>query len=144
MCLCISNILLQILYYNMLYFMFFYLYWIKIKKSDKFMIVSCWRSTATNSATRSNASTDDWHICCWHWYCSYCSYCSSCKCELYETTGSQWQNLFTNLSNGWNNSTITSYLTSATFTIRFKGNTETNDSTQNSWKIDSATIHAWT
>jgi hypothetical protein len=59
-------------------------------------------------------------------------------------TGSAWQNVFASLSNGWNNATITSYLTSSTFTIRYKGNNETSDSTQDSWNIDSAVIHAWT
>lgn len=59
-------------------------------------------------------------------------------------TGSDWQNLFANLSNGWNNATISSYLTSSTLTIRFKGNGETSDSTQDSWNIDSTVIHAWT
>ena len=46
--------------------------------------------------------------------------------------GSAWQNLFTDLTNGWNNVTITSYLTSPTLTIRFKGGTETNDLRQDS------------
>ena len=59
-------------------------------------------------------------------------------------TGSDWQNVFTNLANGWNNVTITSYLTSSTFSIRFKGNVETSDSTQDSWNIDTTVIHAWT
>jgi hypothetical protein len=58
--------------------------------------------------------------------------------------GSGWQNLFADLTAGWNNVTITSYLTSPTFTIRFKGNTETTDSTQDSWNIDTAVIHVWT
>jgi hypothetical protein len=50
-----------------------------------------------------------------------------------------WQNLFTDLSAGWNNISVTSYLDNSTFTIRFKGGTETSDSTQDSWQID-ATI----
>ena len=58
-------------------------------------------------------------------------------------TGSAWQNVFASLGNGWNNATITSYLTSSTLTIRFKGNSESSDSTQDSWNIDSTVIHTW-
>jgi hypothetical protein len=58
-------------------------------------------------------------------------------------TGSVWQNVFTNLANGWNNVSVSSYLTSQTFTIRFKGGTETNDVVQDRWNIDVALLHAW-
>jgi hypothetical protein len=58
-------------------------------------------------------------------------------------TGSEWQNVIANLGNGWNNVTITSYLTSSTLTIRFKGNSETSDSTQDSWNIDTTVIHTY-
>ncbi|MCK4434917.1 hypothetical protein KAU92_05450, partial [Candidatus Bathyarchaeota archaeon] len=40
-------------------------------------------------------------------------------------TGSTWQNLFSDLSTGWNNVSVTDYLVSSTFTTRFKGGTET-------------------
>ena len=59
-------------------------------------------------------------------------------------TGSAWQNVFTQLANGWNNASISSYLTSSTLTVRFKGNSETTDSTQDTWNIDSSLIHTWT
>jgi hypothetical protein len=55
--------------------------------------------------------------------------------------GVSWQNLFTDLTTGWNNVTVSSYLTSSTFTIRFKGATETDDATQDSWNIDVALLH---
>ncbi len=57
--------------------------------------------------------------------------------------GSSWENLIDVLSPGWNNVTLTSYLTSSTFTIRFKGSIETNDSIQDSWEIDATVIHVW-
>ncbi len=57
--------------------------------------------------------------------------------------GSTWQNLFADLTNGWNNVTVTSYLTSSTFTIRFEGGTETSDSTQDVWQIDTTLLHVW-
>ena len=57
--------------------------------------------------------------------------------------GSNWVNVFSDLSSGWNNVTVTSYLTSSTFTIRFKGGTETSDSNQDSWAIDATLLHVW-
>lgn len=58
-------------------------------------------------------------------------------------TGSSWSNVFSNLNVGWNNATVSSYLTSSTFTIRFIGQTETGDSTQDSWAIDATLLHTW-
>jgi len=59
-------------------------------------------------------------------------------------TGSGWQNVLTNLANGWNNVSVSSYLTSSTFTIRFKGSNEAGDTVQDSFKIDAALLHVWT
>jgi hypothetical protein len=56
-------------------------------------------------------------------------------------TGASWQNVIPNLNNGWNNYTVSSYLTSSTFTIRFKGSNETADSIQDSWDIDATLLH---
>ena len=58
-------------------------------------------------------------------------------------TGSSWQNVFTSLNSGWNNVTVSAYLTSPTFTIRFKGSIETADATQDSWGIDATLLHLW-
>jgi hypothetical protein len=55
-------------------------------------------------------------------------------------TGSTWDNLFSDLSPGWNNVSVSSYLDSSTFTIRFKGGTEISDSFQDSWNIDVALL----
>src|SRR4030066_2476430 len=41
--------------------------------------------------------------------------------------GGSWQNLLTDVDNGWNNVSVASYLTSSTFTIRFKGGSEADD-----------------
>ena len=57
--------------------------------------------------------------------------------------GSGWDNLLSDLNPQWNNVTVTSYLTSSTFTIRFKGAIETNDSNQDSWAIDATLLHVW-
>jgi len=57
--------------------------------------------------------------------------------------GTGWENVFNDLSNGWNNQSITDWLTSSTITIRFKGGTETGDTNQDAWQIDVALIHVW-
>jgi hypothetical protein len=57
--------------------------------------------------------------------------------------GVLWQNLFTDLASGWNNITVSSYLTSSTFTIRFKDGTESGDGVQDSWYIDVTLLHVW-
>ena len=56
---------------------------------------------------------------------------------------STWNNIFTDLSSGWNNVSVSSYLDSSNFTIRFKGANETGDSTQDTWEIDAALLHLW-
>lgn len=57
--------------------------------------------------------------------------------------GADWQNLFTNLTQGWNNISISSYLTSSTFTIRYQGSTEASDVTPDAWNIDVTLLHVW-
>ena len=57
--------------------------------------------------------------------------------------GTGWENLFSDLSAGWNNASITDWLTISNFTIRFKGGNETGDPTQHTWQIDVALIHIW-
>jgi len=57
--------------------------------------------------------------------------------------GTAWQNFFTDLTNGWNNISVSSYLTSSTLTIRFKGGTETGDATQDKWNMDVTLLHVW-
>jgi hypothetical protein len=59
-------------------------------------------------------------------------------------TGSSWTTVMTALTaNAWNNVSVSDYLTSSTFTIRFKGTEETNDATQSSWQIDCVLLHTW-
>jgi len=58
--------------------------------------------------------------------------------------GTAWQELLINLTSGWNNVSVASYLTSSDFTIRFKGTQESNDTVQDSWDIDATLLHVWT
>jgi len=59
-------------------------------------------------------------------------------------TGSSWSTVIPALSaNTWNNVSVSAYLTSGTFTIRFKATAETGDPTQDSWQIDCVLLHTW-
>jgi hypothetical protein len=59
--------------------------------------------------------------------------------------GSQWQEVFSDLNpNVWNNVSVTSYLLSNTFTIRYRGGSETSDNNQDQWEIDAVLLHTWT
>ncbi len=71
-----------------------------------------------NSSTTENLRVDAWH------------------------SGS-WHNLFASLANGWNNVSVSPYLDSSTFTIRFKGSNEVGDLTQDSWRIDATFLRIW-
>jgi len=63
---------------------------------------------------------------------------------VWNVTGSSWHLIFEDLRAGdWNNASVTDYLTSSTFTLRFLGGTETNDTNQDSWQIDCALLHTW-
>jgi hypothetical protein len=57
-------------------------------------------------------------------------------------TGSTWTPLISALlPNTWNNVSVSSYLTSGTFTIRYLGSVESGDTKQSSWSIDAALLH---
>ncbi len=58
--------------------------------------------------------------------------------------GSAWTNIMTNLSTGWNNVSVSPYLSSSAFIIRFKDALDTNDAIQDSWEIDAVLLHVWT
>jgi hypothetical protein len=56
-------------------------------------------------------------------------------------TGSGWTTVAPALGpNQWNNVSVSNYLTSSSFTLRFKGTTETGDTTQSSWNVDVALL----
>ena len=78
------------------------------------------------------------------WLCIYGGTMAAENIRVDVWTGSAWQNVFTNLSGGWNNVSISSYLSSSTFTIRFNGGTETGDPIQSTWNIDVSLLHLWT
>jgi hypothetical protein len=60
-------------------------------------------------------------------------------------SGSTWTTVIYALQpNQWNNVSVASYLSSPTFTIRFKGGIEAGDNNQDSWQIDCALLHTWT
>lgn len=56
-------------------------------------------------------------------------------------SGSSWVTVINALQpNTWNNVSVTQYITSSTFTIRFKGTSDASDTTQDSWNIDAVLL----
>jgi hypothetical protein len=78
------------------------------------------------------------------WLCIYGGTMAPEDIRVDVRNGSTWKNLFTDLTTGWNNISVIQYMSSPTFTIRFKGGTETNDPNQDSWQIDSALLRSTT
>jgi hypothetical protein len=76
------------------------------------------------------------------WLCIYGGTMAAENLRVDWWDGSTWNNLFTALSSGWNNVSVSPYLTSSTFTIRFTD--ASNDTSQDSWNMDVALLHLWT
>jgi hypothetical protein len=58
--------------------------------------------------------------------------------------GTTWQTIISDLNaNSWNNVSITKYLNSSAFTIRYQDNNTEPDVTAGSWQIECALIHVW-
>ena len=55
--------------------------------------------------------------------------------------GITWINLFTDLSSGWNSVDVSSFLTSSTFTIRFRD--AVDEASQDTWEIDAVFLYVW-
>ncbi|MGB9841849.1 MAG: hypothetical protein ACPLKZ_03895 [Candidatus Bathyarchaeales archaeon] len=56
-------------------------------------------------------------------------------------SGSSWVTVINALQpNTWNNVSVTQYITSSTFTIRFKGGNDETDPTHDSWNIDAVLL----
>jgi hypothetical protein len=62
--------------------------------------------------------------------------------DVWNSGTGTWVNVgtLTGLVNGWKNMTVASYITSSTFTIRFRGSSDGLDSVQDSWNIDSVLL----
>ncbi|MEM2860298.1 MAG: hypothetical protein QXR40_06395, partial [Candidatus Bathyarchaeia archaeon] len=58
-------------------------------------------------------------------------------------TGSTWITIINALSAGWNNVSVSAYLTSSIFTIRFRDEATSNDAVKSSWGIDCVLLHTW-
>ena len=58
--------------------------------------------------------------------------------------GLAWATVFNDLQPGWNNADVSAYLTSSTFTIRFRGGVVVGDTVQDSWEVDVNFLHVWT
>jgi hypothetical protein len=78
------------------------------------------------------------------WLCIYGGTMASEDIRVDVRNGSTWINLFTDLVSGWNNISVSQFVKSPTFTIRFKDGTQTADPVQNSWQIDAALLRSGT
>ncbi|MEM3874495.1 MAG: hypothetical protein QXU45_05120 [Candidatus Bathyarchaeia archaeon] len=74
--------------------------------------------------------------------CIYAGILNSENLRVDVWTGSSWAPLINALNMGWNNVSVSDYLVSDTFTIRFK-DAEAPDATQSSWQIDCVLLHTW-
>ena len=58
--------------------------------------------------------------------------------------GASWTNIIASLTaNSWNNVSVATYLTNGTITFRYLGGTESGDTVQSTWQIESALLHTW-
>ena len=57
---------------------------------------------------------------------------------------SDWHFLYNLTASSWNNVSVTDWLNNENFTARFLGGTETSDTNQDSWNIDTTLLHVWT
>ncbi|MHA1286722.1 MAG: LamG-like jellyroll fold domain-containing protein, partial [Candidatus Thorarchaeota archaeon] len=57
--------------------------------------------------------------------------------------GDSWEIVIPSLTGGWNNVSISPYLTSPTLTARFKDTDSAGDGILDSWDIDTALLHTW-
>jgi len=76
------------------------------------------------------------------WLCIYGGTMASEDIRVDVRNGSTWINLFTNLVSGWNNISVSQYVSSPTFTIRFKDGSATSDPVQDSWQIDTVLLQS--
>lgn len=58
-------------------------------------------------------------------------------------SGAAWTNVISDLAAGWNNVSVSSYLTGSTFEIRFYDATQSSDTTQSTWQVDGVHLHCW-
>jgi len=77
------------------------------------------------------------------WLCIYGGTMGSENISVYVWSGTDWIRVLEDLESGWNNADVSSYLTSSTFKVRFRGGTETGGLTEDKWEIDATFLHAW-
>jgi PKD repeat protein/KaiC/GvpD/RAD55 family RecA-like ATPase len=79
-----------------------------------------------------------------NWLCIYGGTMSTQEnCSVDVWNGSAWNNVIASLSSNWDNVSVSSYLVSSNFTIRFRDATP-NDHTQDSWQVDVCLLQVWT
>lgn len=66
------------------------------------------------------------------------------KAYAWNVSTLDWHLVFSDLTaSSWNNVSVTDWLNSETFTVRFLGGIESSDVNQDSWQIDASLLHTW-
>ena len=66
------------------------------------------------------------------------------RVDAWNTSSNAWVTVIASLTaNQWNNVSVSSLLTSSTFTIRFVDGTNSGDTVQSSWSKDCCLLHTW-
>jgi len=60
--------------------------------------------------------------------------------EVDAWNGATWSPIVPSMVSGWNNASVSSYMTSSNFTIRFLDGNQVGDTVQDSWQIDAALL----
>jgi hypothetical protein len=76
------------------------------------------------------------------WLCIYGGAMAPENIKVDVRNAATWTTLFTGLVAGWNNVSVSQYVTSLKFTIRFSGANQGGDSVQDSWQIDAALLRS--
>jgi len=61
--------------------------------------------------------------------------------DIWNETSSNWDELIESISIGWNNISVTNWLTNSSLTIRYKDGSNVSDSDRGSWEIDSSYLY---
>jgi hypothetical protein len=79
----------------------------------------------------------------YEYLCIYAGNMGSENLQVDVWHNSSWNTVFSDLFTGWNNVSVSAYLDSSVFTIRFKGSVDSYDISQDNWEIDAALLYVY-
>jgi hypothetical protein len=63
--------------------------------------------------------------------------------DVWNSASSSWTTVITDLLSGWNNVSVSPYITSSNFQIRFVDTNQNSDTTQSTWQVEGVLLHTW-